>query len=175
MQQIDAVHLGGPVLLREIPAAAGHPVVPAPSIVSAGACGKICDGAQEHSTPVSPKPLRERSGAGRPVRRSEQKEKVHPVSPQRKARPHSVPVTRRISKSYPFIEQDIPLYLVPHIIARAIWQRGEGVYRISVIRTKRHYYTIRLRIARQVNKAAKKSRHKEAVQEHEQGLPGKHQ
>jgi hypothetical protein len=63
-------------------------------------------------------------------------------------RPRSASVSRRISKSNPFIEQDIPLYLVPHIIARAIWQQGERTFRISVIRTKKHYYTIRLKIAR---------------------------
>ncbi|MDO9550253.1 MAG: hypothetical protein Q7J03_04710 [Methanoregula sp.] len=76
--------------------------------------------------------------------------------------PRSASVSRRLSKNSPFIEQDIPLYLVPAIIARAIWQRGERTFRISVIRTKQHYYTIRLRTARPGtgagNKSCKKSR-----------------
>jgi hypothetical protein len=74
--------------------------------------------------------------------------KSHPVAPPGIVRPRPSSVSRRISKSNPFIEQDIPLYLVPHIIAWAIWQQGEQTFRISVIRTKQHYYTIRLRIAR---------------------------
>ncbi|MDP3565422.1 MAG: hypothetical protein Q8R70_13135 [Methanoregula sp.] len=74
--------------------------------------------------------------------------KSHPVAPPGIVRPRPSSVSRRISKSNPFIEQDIPLYLVPHIIARVIWQQGEQTFRISVIRTKQHYYTIRLRTAR---------------------------
>jgi hypothetical protein len=74
--------------------------------------------------------------------------KSHPVSPPGIVRTRPSSVSRRISKCNPFIEQDIPLYLVPHIIARAIWLQGEQTFRISVIRTKQHYYTIRLRIAR---------------------------
>ena len=74
-------------------------------------------------------------------------------------------------KSTPFIEQDIPLYLVPHIIARAIWQHGEKTFRISVIRTKQHYYTIRLRTAKPRARAGKEARRKkEPVQEQSAGI-----
>ena len=74
--------------------------------------------------------------------------KSHMVAPPKIVRPRSASVSRRLSKNSPLEEQDIPLYLVPAIIARAIWQRGEQTFRISVIRTKQHYYTIRMRTAR---------------------------
>jgi hypothetical protein len=93
--------------------------------------------ARKESIPVSP--------ACEPVPETTRK----PVAPPTLARPRSASVSRRISRSNPFVEQDIPLYLVPHIIARAIWQRGDETFRISVIRTKKHYYTIRLRTTRQ--------------------------
>ncbi|PKL69869.1 MAG: hypothetical protein CVV30_00395 [Methanomicrobiales archaeon HGW-Methanomicrobiales-1] len=80
-----------------------------------------------------------------------------PVAPPKIIRPGSAKISRRLSKNSPFVEQDIPLYLVPAIIARAIWQRGELMFRISVIRTKQHYYTIRLRTARPGTGAGNKS------------------
>jgi len=94
--------------------------------------------------------------------------KCHPLSPKKIVRPRSTSVSRRISKSDPFIEQDIPLYLVPHIIARAIWHQGEQMFRISVIRTKQHYYTIRLRTAKPGKRTLKKPCGKK-----KQGCPGK--
>lgn len=99
--------------------------------------------------------------------------KSHPVAFPITIRPRSATVSRRISKRYPFIEQDIPLYLVPHIIARAIWQRGEQTFRISVIRTKQHYYTIRLRTARPPARTGNKTCTKSRCGKKEQGNPKK--
>ena len=42
-------------------------------------------------------------------------------------------------------ETEIPLYLIPHVIARQIKERGDDVYRISVKRTHWHHYTIKVR------------------------------
>ena len=39
----------------------------------------------------------------------------------------------------------IPLYLVPRAITRIIRERGEKVYRISVVRTQFHHYNISVR------------------------------
>jgi hypothetical protein len=85
-----------------------------------------------------------------------------PRSSQKNVRPHPARVSRRASSAHPFTEPDIPLYLVPHIIARAIWPLGERVYRISVVRTKQHYYTIRVRTARNGGKTKKRREDKEA-------------
>ncbi|MFA6225065.1 MAG: hypothetical protein WC620_02535 [Methanoregula sp.] len=154
MQQIDAEQGRSPIKGSCIPVA-DHQVLPAKLIILETGCGKPRYESRQRSTPVSPEPLPEMPGAGKPVRSTVTTVKVHQISPLRKARPHSVPVSRRASTSYTFIERDIPLYLVPHIIARAIWQRGERMYRISVIRTKQHYYTIRLRTARPVARTKK--------------------
>ncbi len=40
---------------------------------------------------------------------------------------------------------DIPLYLVPRAITRMIRERGEKVYRISVVRARFHHYNISVR------------------------------
>ena len=96
-----------------------------------------------------------------------------PVAPPAIVRPRSASVSPRISRSNPFIEQDIPLYLVPHIIARAIWQRGDETFRISVIRTKKHYYTIRLRTTRQPAGKGTKSGAKSRSGKNEEGCPEK--
>lgn len=40
---------------------------------------------------------------------------------------------------------EIPLYLVPRAITRMIRERGEKVYRISVVRTHFHHYNISVR------------------------------
>jgi len=40
---------------------------------------------------------------------------------------------------------EIPIFLVPHEIARLMRDRGERVYRISVKRTRYHYYNISVR------------------------------
>jgi hypothetical protein len=42
-------------------------------------------------------------------------------------------------------ETEIPLYLIPHVIARQIKERGEDVYRISVKRTHWHHYNVSVR------------------------------
>jgi hypothetical protein len=42
-------------------------------------------------------------------------------------------------------ENDIPLYLIPHVIARQINKQGKEVWRISVKRTQSHYYNISVR------------------------------
>ena len=41
--------------------------------------------------------------------------------------------------------KEIPLYLVPRAITRMIRERGEKVYRISVVRTRFHHYNISVR------------------------------
>ncbi len=103
---------------------------------------------REESIPALPA-LPVRTDTGKPACEPVPDIKRKPVAPPTLVRSRSASVSRRISKSNPFVEQDIPLYLVPHIIARAIWQRGDETFRISVIRTKKHYYTIRLRTTRQ--------------------------
>ena len=40
---------------------------------------------------------------------------------------------------------EIPLYLIPRAITRIIRERGEKVYRISVVRTRFHHYNISVR------------------------------
>jgi hypothetical protein len=40
---------------------------------------------------------------------------------------------------------EIPIFLVPQEIARLMRDRGERVYRISVKRTRYHYYNISVR------------------------------
>ena len=42
-------------------------------------------------------------------------------------------------------ETEIPLYLIPHVIARQIKERGDDVYRISVKRTHWHHYNVSVR------------------------------
>ena len=42
-------------------------------------------------------------------------------------------------------ETEIPLYLIPHVIARQIKERGDDVYRISVVRTHHHHYNVSVR------------------------------
>ncbi len=41
--------------------------------------------------------------------------------------------------------EEIPIFLVPQEISRMIRERGERVYRISVKRTRYHYYNISVR------------------------------
>ena len=42
-------------------------------------------------------------------------------------------------------EAEVPLYLIPAVIARQIKKRGNAVYRISVKRTHWHHYNISVR------------------------------
>lgn len=45
----------------------------------------------------------------------------------------------------PEIEPDIPLYLIPHIIARGFRKYGGDVERVTVTATHRHFYNISIR------------------------------
>jgi hypothetical protein len=154
MQLIAEVQGSGPVhgpVLSIV-----HPVIPSPSVrkittgkklpVKTGRVTAPLSAPRQDSIPDSPvtmpvlPDLQPASGPAPTTKK--------PVAPLKIVRPRSASVSRRLSKNSPFVEQDIPLYLVPAIIARAIWQQGERMFRISVIRTKQHYYTIRLRTAR---------------------------
>jgi hypothetical protein len=42
-------------------------------------------------------------------------------------------------------ETGIPLFLLPHAIARQIKKRGDLIYRISVKRTNMHHYSVSVR------------------------------
>ncbi len=42
-------------------------------------------------------------------------------------------------------EGEVPLYLLPHTIARQIYRTGDSVYRISVKRTHWHHYNVSVR------------------------------
>ena len=170
MQQVEAVQ--GTGLVQGPLVSIVHPVLPSPFIreimtdktlpAKVGRKDPRTSGnaSQQGSIPISP--ITGMQDTKKPECRPAPATKSHPVAFPITVRPRSASVSRRISKNYPFIEQDIPLYLVPHIIARAIWQRGERTFRISVIRTKQHYYTIRLRTARPPartgNKTCTKSR-----------------
>lgn len=50
-------------------------------------------------------------------------------------------MTARRSKS----ETEIPLFLIPHVIARQIKEKGDDVFRISVKRTHWHHYNVTVR------------------------------
>ncbi len=43
---------------------------------------------------------------------------------------------------------EIPLYLIPKVVARLIQLKREAVYRISVVRTRWHHYNVRVRTRR---------------------------
>jgi len=45
----------------------------------------------------------------------------------------------------PEIEPDIPLYLIPHIVARGFKRHGGDVETIIVEKTHRHFYNISIR------------------------------
>jgi hypothetical protein len=40
---------------------------------------------------------------------------------------------------------DIPLFLIPHVILQRIRQVGEDLERVTVKRTRRHFYTVSIR------------------------------
>ena len=42
-------------------------------------------------------------------------------------------------------EREVPLFLLPHVIARQIKKTGDRVYRISVKRTHWHHYNVTVR------------------------------
>ncbi|MDO9326808.1 MAG: hypothetical protein Q7T80_17810 [Methanoregula sp.] len=141
-------------------------------LIPDGGAGKPC-ASRKDPVPVSPATLPEPTDPQIQEPRPAPAPKSLPVAPQKIIRTRSASVSRRISKSNPFVEQDIPLYLVPHIIARAIWQQGERTFRISVIRTKQHYYTIRLRTARPGIRAGTRPCAKSRSGKNTQGCPGK--
>ena len=155
MQLMEAMQGSGPVLRpgRSVV----RPVLPSISIreittdtlfpTNAGCTTAPPAISRQDSIPVDPATVPVLPDSKRPGCKTVPATKSHMIAPA-KVRPRSASVSRRLSKNSPFEEQDIPLYLVPAIIARAIWQRGEQTFRISVIRTKQHYYTIRLRTAR---------------------------
>ena len=145
----------GHVVIPGIPGTCGLAVAPALTGVTGTAGTRTHDLSPPSPVPVSPGPQSEGSVTGRPVLRTGPQ-----ALSQKSVRPHPVRASRRVSSDQPFTELDIPLYLVPLIIARMIWPLGERVYRISVIRTKQHYYTIRVRTARPDMKSQKKSQKK---------------
>ena len=164
MQMTAAGEGSGPAHGPGLPVA--RPVLPAPAIRKSMTVKKppakvsrvtaSPTAPRKDSIPASPGALPVLPDTGRPGCGPVPQRKSRPLSPPAIVRPRPISVSRRISKSNPFVEQDIPLYLVPAIIARAIWQQGEQTFRISVIRTKQHYYTIRLRTARPKNRAGTK-------------------
>ena len=170
MQLTAAVQGSGPILRPDLSVVL--PVLPVP-LTRDRVQSNLCTASLQDSIPVSPVTLPGLPDAQRLVPGPAPATKSLPVSPPTIVRPRSASVSRRISKSNPFIEQDIPLYLVPHIIARAIWQRGELTFRISVIRTKQHYYTIRLRTARPGTRTGTKPRGKSRSGKNKPGCPGK--
>jgi hypothetical protein len=45
----------------------------------------------------------------------------------------------------PEVEPDIPLYLIPHIVARGFKRHGGDVDQIIVEKTHRHFYNVSIR------------------------------
>jgi hypothetical protein len=50
-----------------------------------------------------------------------------------------------MDRTYSNEEKEIPLYLLPHAIARQIRKTGDRIYRISVKRTHYHHYNVSVR------------------------------
>jgi hypothetical protein len=50
-----------------------------------------------------------------------------------------------MSRRPPEVEPDIPLYLIPHIVARGFRRHGGDVESIIVTKTHRHFYNISIR------------------------------
>jgi hypothetical protein len=44
--------------------------------------------------------------------------------------------------------KEIPLYLLPEVIARLIRLKGDATYRISIVRTHWHHYNVSIRTKR---------------------------
>ena len=53
-----------------------------------------------------------------------------------------------MTKSLSVQVAEIPLFLLPKVIARLIRLKGEAVYRISVVRTHWHHYNVSVRTKR---------------------------
>jgi hypothetical protein len=43
---------------------------------------------------------------------------------------------------------EVPLYLLPNVLQRLIWLKGDAVYRISIARTHWHHYNVSVRTKR---------------------------
>jgi len=102
---------------------------------------------QENSM-ISPKLLQEpeQKAPAQQRKKATCKKDIHvPSSKGDHARPRTVTVSPRMSARCPAVACDIPLYLIPHVIALGIRKQGDSVFRISVVRTKQHLYTIRIR------------------------------
>jgi hypothetical protein len=50
-----------------------------------------------------------------------------------------------MTKSLSVQEAEVPLHLIPKVIAKLIQLKGEAVYRISVVRTHWHHYSVSVR------------------------------
>jgi hypothetical protein len=50
-----------------------------------------------------------------------------------------------MAKSLSVQAAEVPLYLIPKVIAALIQLKGEAVYRISVVRTHWHHYNVSIR------------------------------
>ena len=53
-----------------------------------------------------------------------------------------------MTKSLSVRAAEIPLFLIPKVIARLIRLKGDAVYRISVVRTHWHHYNVSVRTKR---------------------------
>jgi hypothetical protein len=53
-----------------------------------------------------------------------------------------------VTKSLSVQAAEIPLYLLPKVIARFIREKGNAVYRISIARTHWHHYNVSVRTKR---------------------------
>lgn len=53
-----------------------------------------------------------------------------------------------MTKSRSQTEKEIPLYLLPHTVARRIRAWGDVIYRISIVRTHWHHYNVTVRTKR---------------------------
>jgi hypothetical protein len=50
-----------------------------------------------------------------------------------------------MAKSLSVQAAEVPLHLIPKVIAKLIQLKGEAVYRISVVRTHWHHYNVSVR------------------------------
>jgi len=53
-----------------------------------------------------------------------------------------------VTLPFPWTAEDIPLYLIPRTITEMLRERGNAVYRISVVRTRHHHYHVSMRTRR---------------------------
>jgi hypothetical protein len=65
---------------------------------------------------------------------------------------------------------EVPLYVIPSVIARMIRERGRKVYRISVVRTHHHHYNISVRTRSIPKELRPIRRHDPNVSEEKEGL-----